>query len=86
MRFKAQAAPNDPATLTAVSTRFSKVFLRIAISQSIVSSALEIPKSFDVVQERSLANHRSGQSGMLDILLDRQIIKGASSKDQLDPS
>jgi hypothetical protein len=82
---EAQAAANNAATLAEVSTRFSGVFLRIAISQSIVNSALEVPQVFDVVQERSLESHRSGQSGMLDILLDRQIIEGVSSREQLDP-
>jgi hypothetical protein len=85
MDVKAQAAASDPATIAEVSTRLSEVFLRIAISQSIISSALEVPKSFDVVQERAFESHRSGQSGMLDVLLDRQILKGVSSKDQLDP-
>jgi hypothetical protein len=77
----AQVVTSTPADLN---TRLSEVLLRIAISQSIINSALEIPRSFDVVQERSLESHRSGQSGVLDILLDGQI-KGISSRDELDP-
>jgi hypothetical protein len=85
MDVKGQSTAGSSATFDAVSTRLSAVFLRIAISQSIVSSVLEVPQSFDVVRERALESHRSGQSGMLDILLDREIIKGLSSKNQLDP-
>ena len=85
MNAEAQAGTSDHATAAELNTRLSELILRIAISQSIVGSALEIPKSFDVVQERSFESHRSGQSGILDILLEGKIIKEVSSKDEFDP-
>jgi hypothetical protein len=85
MDAKELSAPKIVATPAEVSTRLSELFLKTAISQSIIISALEIPKSFDVVQQRSFESHRSGESGVLDILIGRKIINGISSKDQFDP-
>ncbi len=85
MSVKEQSDSEYVRMLDEVTTRCSEVFLRTAISQSIVSSALEISKSFDVIRQRSLESHLSGESGVLNILVDRQVIKGISSKDDLGP-
>ncbi len=79
------SAPKRALTSAEVSTLLSEFFLKTAISQSIVSSALEVPKSFDVVQQRAFESHRSGESGVLDVLVDRKIVNGISSREQFDP-
>lgn len=80
-----EETPKALGTFAEVTTRCSELFRRTIVSLSIVSSALEIPKSSHLISERAFESHRTGQSGVLDLLINRQLIKGITSKDELEP-
>jgi hypothetical protein len=65
-----ESAPRvDPAQ------RCSELFRRIVVSESILTSTLEIPKTSDVLKQRVLGDHFAGVTGLRSLLGEMRVLK-----------
>jgi hypothetical protein len=78
--------PQGPAAqlspLASASRSCSELLRRTMISQSILASALEIPKMSDAFRERTFREHVSGASGLREVFRDRKLFTGSYDPDR----
>jgi hypothetical protein len=68
-----KATTAEASQLARASRRCSELLSRTMISQSILSSALEIPKMSEAFRERMLRDHVSGATGLRELLRDSKL-------------